>query len=205
MPRASNIPLAKQRLLREMFAAKCWSFRRIAAATKLPVETVEGLRYHMGIPAMQPEPCEVRARCDVVRKARKVSWRRLADEAGADYYEVRRWTAMQVPAPPDILAKMLAWVEDAEAKMAAPRVAPPPDLSGLLVEIVDHDAVEDWLYYELLREGHSHDAALQRVAVFTPAGLLREVNLRRLRHGVPPYRVRALSMARAVVQHEARA
>ncbi len=61
------------------------------------------------------------------------------------------------------------------------------DRSALLPVRATVEDAQDWLYSELLRAGHKHEAAMERLAIFTPAGLVRECNALRVRAGLSPY------------------
>lgn len=71
--------------------------------------------------------------------------------------------------------------------MSAPPPAPPPRLEPVPAALED---ARDWLYEEMLRErgGRATHAEIeQRLAPLTPRGVLAECNVRRLRHGLPPF------------------
>lgn len=63
------------------------------------------------------------------------------------------------------------------------------DRGALLAVRATIEDAQDWLYAQLLRDGHKHDAAMERIGIFTPRGLVAECNTLRVRAGLSPYRV----------------
>lgn len=76
------------------------------------------------------------------------------------------------------------------AASSTPNAPKPPALGQLEPVPASIKDAEDWLYEEVVRERGkraNHAEIEARIAMFTPDGLLREVNARRLKHGLPPY------------------
>lgn len=93
-------------------------------------------------------------------------------------------TSTAPPSPPPVPAR------EVTPRASAPALAKPPALGQLEPVPASIEDAKDWLYEELVRERGkraNHAEIEARIAMFTPTGLLREVNTRRLRHGLPPY------------------
>ncbi len=157
---------------------------------------IERAQQHEALAAFPPSELDALRQAVRTRMARqRLSFTAAERQMGMNGGCLNAWVNGSTSRPAaDAARAWLATPETVALPNRTPNEAPPPDLSALEAVPASIEDATNWLYEELLRERGArakHAEIEQRLALFTPRGLLTECNTRRVRHGLPPYAIAA--------------